>query len=156
MSKKLTNEGIDIKLSQIQFNKLEHICKMGYIIHDKLDDEINEMVKLGLLNKSHWQSDDHSAIYRPTYDGYRYIDTKRKKNIYGKQKFKPKQHVLCIRKGYTKQEFCVVEEVFQLDALCTNKDNIQCKENIYLVRCFDANRGIVFEKILESNMEAYY
>lgn len=64
---------MDIKLSKMQIIHLGNICKKGWGGYDKPYEELDEMVKNGLLTKSAGPFGD--VVYRPTDKGRRYINS---------------------------------------------------------------------------------
>lgn len=62
-----------IKLSKMQIIHLGNICKKGWGGYSKACDELDEMVKNGLLTKSDGPFGD--VVYRPTDNGCRYINS---------------------------------------------------------------------------------
>lgn len=65
---------MDIKLSNMQLIYLKNICKKGWGGYDKPYEELEEMVKNGLLIESAGPFGD--VVYRPTDKGRRYINSK--------------------------------------------------------------------------------
>lgn len=63
---------MDIKLSKIQIIHLGNICKKGWGGYSKPSDDLEEMVKNGLLTKETGPFDD--VVYRPTNKGRRHIN----------------------------------------------------------------------------------
>ncbi len=64
---------MDIKLSKMQLIHLGNICKKGWGGYSKPSDDLEEMVKNGLLTKSPGPFGD--VVYRPTAEGRRYINS---------------------------------------------------------------------------------
>ena len=67
---------MDIKLSKMQLIHLGNICKKGWGGYSKPSDDLEEMVKNGLLTKSAGPFGD--VVYRPTAEVHRYINNIRK------------------------------------------------------------------------------
>lgn len=63
---------MDIKLSKMQLIHLGNICKKGWGGYSKPSDDLEEMVKNGLLTKSAGPFGD--VVYRPTDAGRSYIN----------------------------------------------------------------------------------
>ena len=63
---------MEIKLTKIQIIHLEHICKKGWGGYSKPSDDLEEMVKNGLLEKTAGPFGD--VVYRPTDAGRSYIN----------------------------------------------------------------------------------
>lgn len=61
---------MDIKLSKMQLIHLGNICKKGWGGYSKPSDDLEEIVKNGLLTKSAGPFGD--VVYRPTAEG---VDT---------------------------------------------------------------------------------
>ncbi|UWH91867.1 MAG: Protein of unknown function (DUF3116) [Bacteriophage sp.] len=70
--KKSKMNQMDIKLSKMQLIDLKNICKKGWGGYDKPYEELDEMVKNGLLTKSTGPFGD--VVYRPTDAGRSYIN----------------------------------------------------------------------------------
>ena len=64
---------MDIKLSKMQLIHLGNICKKGWGGYSKPSDELEEMVKNGLLTKSAGPFGD--VVYRPTAEGRKFINS---------------------------------------------------------------------------------
>ena len=64
---------MDIKLSKIQLIHLGNICKKGWGGYSKHSDDLEEMVKNGLLTKSAGPFGD--VVYRPTAEGRKFINS---------------------------------------------------------------------------------
>ena len=63
---------MDVKLSKMQIIYLGNICKKGRGGYSKPSDDIEEMVKHGLLTKEDGPLGD--VVYRPTNKGRGYIN----------------------------------------------------------------------------------
>jgi hypothetical protein len=64
---------MDIKLSKMQLIHLGNICKKGWGGYSKPSDDLEEMVKNGLLTKSAGLFGD--VVYRPTAEGRKFINS---------------------------------------------------------------------------------
>ena len=64
---------MDIKLSKIQLIHLGNICKKGWGGYSKPSDDLEGMVKNGLLTKSAGPFGD--VVYRPTAEGRKFINS---------------------------------------------------------------------------------
>lgn len=64
---------MDIKLSKMQLIHLGNICKKGWGGYSKPSDDLEEMVKNGLLTKSAGPFGD--VVYRPTAEGRKFINS---------------------------------------------------------------------------------
>lgn len=64
---------MDIKLSKMQLIDLKNICKKGWGGYSKPSDDLEEMVKNGLLTKSAGPFGD--VVYRPTAEGRKFINS---------------------------------------------------------------------------------
>ncbi|MEG1007777.1 MAG: hypothetical protein RSO15_16105 [Bacteroides sp.] len=62
-----------LELSKMQLINLRNICKKGWGGYSKPSDELDEMVKNGLLTKKDGPFDD--VVYHPTNKGYEYINS---------------------------------------------------------------------------------
>lgn len=62
-----------LELSKMQLIHLKNICKKGWGGYSKPSDELDEMVRNGLLTKEDGPFDD--VVYRPTNKGYEYINS---------------------------------------------------------------------------------
>lgn len=63
---------MNIELSKMQLIHLRNICKKGWGGYSKPSDDLEEMVKNGLLTKSAGPFGD--VVYRPTDAGRSYIN----------------------------------------------------------------------------------
>ena len=64
---------MDIKLSKMQLIHLGNICKKGWGGFSNPSDDLDEMVKYGLLTKSAGPFGD--VVYRPTAEGRKFINS---------------------------------------------------------------------------------
>lgn len=71
ITKKNMNQ-MNIELSKMQLIHLRNICKKGWGGYSKPSDDLEEMVKNGLLTKSAGPFGD--VVYRPTDAGRSYIN----------------------------------------------------------------------------------
>ncbi len=62
-----------IKLSKMQIIYLENICKKGWGGYSEPSDDLEEMVKNGLLTREAGPFGD--IVYRPTWKGRRYFNS---------------------------------------------------------------------------------
>lgn len=62
-----------VELSKMQLIHLRNICKKGWGGYSKPSDELDEMVKNGLLAKEDGPFDD--VVYHPTNKGHEYINS---------------------------------------------------------------------------------
>lgn len=69
---KLNMNQMNIELSKMQLIHLRNICKKGWGGYSKPSDDLEEMVKNGLLTKSAGPFGD--VVYRPTDAGRSYIN----------------------------------------------------------------------------------